>query len=177
MTLLVFIMEALGLSTSTPWMIVACFLAAVSVVMMFVPRLPACIVAYLALWADQLSGYVIFSNATLIFWGVAVVLVVANNYLLPRHIRYSRRGLGYIAAGALVGMALGLIIHRPASVIGGSVLGALIAAIAYARTSRGAVLEFPTMKFFNYLGAKGIPAVMCASMVGLILSGFILYID
>ena len=95
--------------------------------------------------------------------------------LLPPVIRFSRRGLGYIAGGALVGMALGLTMYRPATVIGGSILGALLGAIAYSRTSNGKVLEFPTVKFFNYLGAKGIPAVMSASMVGSVIAAIINY--
>lgn len=143
--------------------------------MMFVPRLPAPMAAYAAMWSAQLSGFMLFSRGTLIFWGIAVVLVVANHYMLPGYIRNSGRGVAYVAAGALAGMAVGLTMYRPATIIGGAVAGALVGGVAYARTSRGKVLEFPTVKFFNYLGAKGIPAVMVASMIGLIIAGLILY--
>ena len=161
------------LDTSTPWLVFSFILAAISMVMMFMPRTPACIVAYMALWAARLSGFTPFSNSTMIFWGVAVVIVAINRYLLPAQIRYSRRGLGYIAGGAIVGMAVGLTLYRPATVIGGAAIGAFLGAVAYTRTSRGKALEFPTSKFFNYLGAKGIPAVMAASMCGMILAGLL----
>lgn len=160
--------------TSTPWLVIAMILLAAGVVSMFFPRTPSCVATYAAMWVARLSGYTPFPNSTMIFWGIAVVLVVINRYMLPAHIRDSRRGLGYIAGGALAGMAIGLTLYSAASIIGGAILGALIGAIAYARTSRGAALEFPTIKFFNYLGAKGIPSVMTASMAGLIIAGIVI---
>ena len=166
-------MEQLNL-VSTPWLVVSLIISAISLVMMFLPRTPACVLAYCAMWAAQISGYVAFSNATLIFWGAAVVIVFINRMLLPSFVRNSRRGLGYIAGGAIAGMAVGLTLYRPATVIGGAVLGAILGAIAYSRTSRGAALQFPTMKLFNYLGAKGIPAVLAASMVGMVIAALIL---
>lgn len=164
----------LGTMTSTPWLVFSIVLMAIACVSMFVPRIPSCVVAYMALWSARLSGFTPFSDTTMIFWGAAVAIVLINRLLLPSHIRFATRGLGYIAGGALVGMALGLTLYRPASVIGGAALATFVAAIAYARTSRGAVLQFPTSKFFNYLGAKGIPAVVTASLVGIILAGLII---
>lgn len=160
---------------SIPWLIVTIILAVITVITMFIPRLPSCVFGYATMWAFQMCCGIEFKMITLIFWGVAVVFVVANTMLLPDMVRFSRRGLGYIAGGALVGMALGLTMYRAATVIGGSILGALMGAIAYSRTSNGKVLEFPTVKFFNYLGAKGIPAVMSASMVGSVIAAFIKY--
>ena len=159
--------------TSTGWLVAAIILMAISLITMFIPKIPACIIAYMAFWAARLSNYTPFSDSTMIFWGIAVLIVTINRYLLPSYIRFSRRGLGYIGGGALVGMALGLTLYRPASVIGNSIIGAILGAIAYSRTARGKALEFPTSKFFSYLGAKGIPAVVVASMVGLILAGLI----
>ena len=159
--------------TSTAWLVVSIVLMTISVVTMFLPRIPSSIIAYMALWCARWSNFTPFSGKTMIFWGAAVVIVTINQYLLPSYIRFSRRGLGYICGGALVGMFLGLILYRPATVIGASILGALLGAVAYSRTTMGKVLEFPTSKFFNYLGAKGIPAVITASMVGIILAGLI----
>lgn len=163
-----------AITLSTPWLVFACILSAISLVMMFVPRTPACVVGYMAMWAAQLSGYMTFTTGTLIFWGVAVLIVVINRFLLPAFVRNSRVGVGFIAGGAIAGMAVGLTMYRPATLIGGSILGAVLGAIAYARTGRGAALQFPTTKFFNYLGAKGIPAVIAASMSGMIISGLII---
>ena len=159
--------------TSTPWLVFAVILMAIGVVMIFFPRTPSCVVAYMAMWAARLSNFTPFTDGTMIFWGAAVAIVVINRYMLPSYIRDSRRGVGYIGGGALAGMAVGLTMYTAATVIGGSILGALLAAIAYTRTERGKVLEFPTIRFFNYLGSKGIPAVMTASMAGIIIAGLI----
>lgn len=163
----------MDIALSTPWLVFALVLAGISMVMMFVPRVPASVVAYMALWAARLSGYAPFSVGTMLFWGAAVAIVLVNRFLLPTFIRNSTRGLGYIAGGAIVGMALGLTLYTAATVIGGSVLAAFFGALAYTRTRRGAELDFPTAKFFNYLGAKGIPAVVTASMCGLIFAALI----
>lgn len=168
-------MLTLEQTLSTPWLVFAMILAAISVAMIFVPRTPACIVGYMSMWAARLSGYVQFSDTTMWFWGIAVLLVAVNRFLLPAFVRDSRRGLGYIGIGAIVGMAVGLTMYRAATVIGGAAVGAFLAAIAYTRTSRGKTLEFPTSKFFNYLGAKGIPAVVAASMTGLVIAGLIVH--
>ena len=161
------------MTTSTPWLIFSLILLGVSVVMMFTPRTPSCIVAYMALWAARLSGFTPFTDGTMIFWGIATALVFINRLLLPAFIRNSSRGVGYIGGGALAGMAVGLTMYTAASVIIGAIIGAFLGAIAYTRTRSGKILEFPTFKFFNYLGAKGIPAVMTASMAGLIFAGLI----
>lgn len=160
---------------STTWLVIAGLLGGASLSMMFFPRLPACIVAYLAMWAANLSGYTPFTTSSLIFWGAAVVIVVINRYLLPAHIRNSGRGLGYMAGGALVGVALGLTMLSNSTIIVGAMVGCLLGSIAYARTTRGSALGFPSARFFNYLGAKGIPAVIAAVMVGFVLLGLISY--
>lgn len=162
------------IEVSTPWLVFALILAAISLVMMFVPRTPACIVAYMALWAAKLSSYTPFTTGTMLFWGAAVAIVLINRFLLPSQVRNSSRGLGYIAGGAIAGMALGLTLYTAASIIIGAVVGAFLGSIAYSRTAAGQVLQFPTSKFFNYLGAKGIPAVIAASLNGLIFAGLII---
>lgn len=157
-------------SLSPLWLVISAMLMGVALVMMFYPRLPACLVAYAAMCVGYLSGYTPFSTGDMIFWAVATVIVLANDRLLPSFVRSSRRGMGYIAGGAVTGMVVGLTFYRPASVILGAAAGAFIGAVAYARTSSGAILDFPHAKFFNYLGAKGIPATVTASMVGIVVS-------
>lgn len=160
---------------SVGWMVFCGALMAIAAVMMFYPRTPASVVAYMAMWTGHLSGYTPFDTADFVFWAIVTAIVFANNRMLPRFVRESRRGVGYIAGGAIAGMAVGLTFYRPASVILGSAFGAIIGAVAYARTDRGKVLDFPHVKFFNYLGAKGIPATVTSSMIGLIIARLIVY--
>ncbi|MDE6175135.1 MAG: hypothetical protein K2F88_06190 [Duncaniella sp.] len=102
---------------------------------------------------------------TLIFWGIATVIVVALSFMLPKSVSGSRRGLGYIAGAALAGAMVGLVISHAWMIIGG-VAGALLGGIAYSKTPAGKALGFPSSKFLNYLCAKGLPAVIAVCMAG-----------
>ncbi|MDE6396676.1 MAG: hypothetical protein K2K84_05345, partial [Muribaculaceae bacterium] len=64
-------------------------------------------------------------------------------------------------------------LYDKASLIGGACLGAFLGALAFSRTAAGRPMHFPSSKFFNYLGAKGIPPVVTLSMVGLTLAALI----
>lgn len=168
------------ISAATPtlsggWLICSAMLAGISVAMLFFPRMPSTVVAYLAMWAARFSGYAPFNNASLIFWGIATAIIVANHFMLPRYIRNTGVGLPYMAGGAVVGMVIGLTLNSSAAIIVGSMVGVILGGIAYARTHRGAALDFPSARFFNYLGAKGLPAVVASVMVGLVLAGLIIY--
>ena len=57
--------------------------------------------------------------STLIFWGIATVIVVVLSFMLPKSISGSRRGLGYIAGAALAGAMTGLVISHAWMIIGG----------------------------------------------------------
>ncbi|MCM1355577.1 MAG: hypothetical protein NC212_04120 [Staphylococcus sp.] len=102
---------------------------------------------------------------SLIFWGVAAVIVIALQYLLPRNVVESRRGVGYMAGAALAGAFVGMVISHGWMVVG-AVIGAVLGAIAYSRTPVGKMMEFPSSKFLNYLCAKGLPAVITMCIVG-----------
>lgn len=126
--------------------------------------------AVLTAYAGMLGiAYFLDLNASnsLIFWGVATVIVLGLEYMLPKHIVDSRRGVGYIAGAALAGTFVGLVISHEWMIVG-SVAGAILGGIAYSRTPAGKVMEFPSSKFLNYLCAKGLPAVITMCIIGTI---------
>lgn len=151
-------------------MIIGNLLLAYATVAIFFPRMLAAIPAFLGMTLLWLGNCIYLPVSNIIFWGVATILVVVNHYLLPQAIRNTRAGVGYIAGGALVGLSVGLTLLDRASLVGGAVLGAVLGAIAFSRTAAGRPMDFPSSKFFNYLGAKGIPAVVALSMVGISLA-------
>lgn len=104
-------------------------------------------------------------TTALIFWGIATVIVVALGFMLPKTVVNSRRGVGYIAGAALAGAFVGMVMSHEWMIIG-AVVGALLGGIAYSRTPAGKVMEFPSSKFFNYLCAKGLPAIITVCIVG-----------
>lgn len=100
----------------------------------------------------------------LIFWGIAAVLVVAVNYMLPPTVADGRMGIGYIAGGALLGTLVGYLIG-PGAMVLCDVIGVFLGALAFSRTPRGRHLDFPSSKFIQYLCAKGLPAAVTLAII------------
>ena len=110
----------------------------------------------------------------MVFWGVATILTLGINWMLPRHIWRSTVGLPFMAVGGLAGMAVGAVLNTMAAIILGTALGCLFGAVAFANTGAGrAVMTFPSKPFFNYLAAKGLPIVVALSMAGAVLVQFV----
>lgn len=106
--------------------------------------------------------------ATTVFWGIAAAIAVAIGLMLPRAVAVSRRGLPFMTTGALAGAFVGLLFpYSGAGMILGAVIGTAFGLILYSRTSAGAILGFPSKKFFNYACAKGFPAVVTTCICAL----------
>lgn len=103
---------------------------------------------------------------TELFWCVAAVISFIATMMLPTPIRESRVGVVFMSLGAIAGAFVGAAIAHAAIIIG-AVLGVVLGAVVFSRTGSGAVLQFPSHKFFNYLYAKGFPAVIvsCISVI------------
>ena len=144
--------------------IVCLLLMIAGIVLTFMSNRWAVAAAYAGFLGIGLS--VVHPTATpLIFWGVSAAIVIALQYLLPVNISSSRRGVGYIAGATLAGTFVGLAISHEWMIVG-AIAGAILGGIAYSRTPAGAVMEFPSSKFLNYLCAKGLPAVVTICIVG-----------
>lgn len=139
----------------------------IAVGMTFKSKRYAAAVAYLSLCVAGLIAPAEIPMSPLLFWGVALVIVLVLDMLLPIDVAKSRQGLSYIAGGAVVGMFVGLLIP---SVVLCTVVGALLGGLAYAKTPEGKLLEFPSSKFLSYLCAKGFPAVIAICIIGVTIS-------
>ena len=135
-----------------------------SLVVCFLSATIAGIVAYAALLLTFFAGGSI-SVSALIFWGVALAIVVALRLMLPATINAHHEGSLYITAGGVGGLFIGIAVFptaTPAVIIVAAVLGAL----AYATTPGGRqTLGFPSRKAVNYLCAKGLPVIVALTMI------------
>lgn len=152
------------------WIVFGSMLLAIAALLIFIPKYPACIAAYAGMWLALRSGMVFFSGNTMIFWGMATAIALAIRFLLPRPVALARQGVGFISGGALTGMALGMAFGSMPVIITAAVCGAFFGSLAYANTPAGrSFVAFPSGRFFNYLGAKGLPAVVTVAMIGAVL--------
>ncbi len=148
--------------------IIICLLLIISAIAIcFVSGTFGSAVAFLSLCAVGLVPGIHLTPGTYIFWGVAMVIVVALNFILPEAVARSRTGVPYICVGALAGALLGVAASSQTAIILGSVAGAAVGGIAYGMTPRGKMLDFPSSRFINYLCAKGFPVVITACICGL----------
>lgn len=145
---------------------VVCILLLIAgIILTFLSSRLACPTSYLGLLGIGLTIADIPATNSLIFWGIATAIVICLEYMLPKKITSSRRGVGYIAGAALAGTFVGLAISHEWMIVG-AVAGAILGGIAYSRTPAGSIMEFPSSKFLNYLCAKGLPAVVTMCMAG-----------
>ncbi len=155
--------------TTIPLLMFGSMTMAVSMVLCFMSKRWATPVAYGAMWLCFLSGLVTIEMSTLLFWGLATAICVAIDVMLPPQVSRSCTGLYHIAGGSLAGAVVGMCANTMAGVIVGAALGAFFGALAFSRTQSGRPMHFPSSKFFNYLAAKGLPAIVLMSMLGQIL--------
>ncbi len=102
------------------------------------------------------------------------VVVTLVSYLQPEAVRRQTRGMGYIAGGALAGMAVGLLACSfttsigilYTSMISGTVAGIFFGFLLYSRTPDGRPVGIGSGHFFQYLLAKGFPTAITVMQIG-----------
>lgn len=139
-----------------------------AIALAFRPLMPATFAAYASLWLFQWSGIVEFQSSTMLFWGVATLLTLGIDRLLPAETARGKAGRGYVGGGALAGMVVGMLMPG-AGIVLGTVIGAALGAMAYSRTPEGKTIAFPSSEFVRYLCACGLPTVVDMAIVGVAL--------
>ncbi len=138
---------------------------AAGVVLAFIPKTWSAPVAWLGLCLLWFSGSIAVTWSVLLFWGIASAITLAINFLLPKIVANSNLGVGYIVGASLAGTLVGMLVSN-AGMIVGSALGAFCGALAFSRTPKGGAMKFPSQRFFNYLCAKGLVAVVTTCIAG-----------
>lgn len=126
--------------------------------------------------SDGISWLPINSNM-LISWLAITLVVMVATMLQPAPIRAQARGMMYIIAGGVVGLAIGLLGYTVTSSVS-ALYGIMIIATAvgiffgfllYTRTPDGRQVGVMSRNFFRYLLAKGFPTAVTLMQIGLVL--------
>ena len=133
------------------------------------PYVPSVLASYGGLWLLQWGGLIDIPTVTLSYWGVMVVIVVTISSMQSPVMVKATQGLPHILITSFAGMLLGMTMGYYASMVIGAVLGAAAGGIYFARTPKGAALQFPSKRFLQYLCAKGFPTVISVSLTGIAL--------
>lgn len=147
---------------------IALILSMISILSSFVPRFPACVLAFSSLLMLHYSGNESIASSTLIYWALATAIVLGLDYLQPRALMATNRGHAYVVGGAIVGTLLGFLISATSgAIILGAAVGAFLGTTAYMRTPKGPHFNIASDEFIQYLCAKGLPAVVTSSMAAI----------
>ncbi len=126
--------------------------------MRFAPAVAWLALAILMVAIEDAPGW-----PTVAFWGVAAIIAVAITTLLPAIVATSRNGVAFMTTGAFAGAFVGMLLpYANAGMILGALIGTACGLIVHSRTPAGAILGFPSKKFFKYACAKGLPTVVTA---------------
>lgn len=133
------------------------------------PYVPGAVLAYVGLWLLRWSGVIHPSAGLLTSWGIIVAVVVVIDLLLPPAVARATNGMAHMGVGGLVGLFVGMTGFSLAWAVTGAATGVVLGALAYTRTPGGRSLGFPSSRFFQYLCAKGLPAVVTLGLIGIAL--------
>lgn len=154
-----------------------------SLLFLFLRQLLAPASAYLGMLAISFARtadglpIVPVNNTILMGWLCMTILVMTATILQPLPLRQSSRGEGYMAIGALAGMAVGLLGYSFASLpsmlygimIVATVAGTFLGFLLYSRTPEGIPTGIGSGHFFKYLLAKGFPTAITVMQIGVVL--------
>ena len=151
--------------------ILSLLFAGAGIVSTFVPRFPAVLASYASLVLMHFAGAPYVSVNLLIFWGVAVLMVLGLKILQPKVFSKMHQGHSYVAGGCLSGTVLGfLAAPTAAAIILGGAIGAFLGALAFMRTPQGPKFSVTSKHFIDYLCAKGLPSVVSCSMAAIVIA-------
>lgn len=154
-----------SIKNSFPMLIIVVILLIAAAVITYFSTTYGTALAFLAMCVAGLMSDVVIMPPTYVFWAIAMLVVIALNFMLPPKVVKSKLGIHYIYTAALAGMLAGLAISHAAMIVG-AVAAAVLGGVAFARTSEGEGLGFPTRKFWNYFCAKALPAIISFCIIG-----------
>ncbi|WP_295730101.1 hypothetical protein [uncultured Muribaculum sp.] len=149
------------------WLVIGLVLMAVSLYLIVRPYFPASATAYAGLWMMKWSHVIHPADWLMTSWGIAVAMVLVIDMLQPRNLARCTNGMTYIGIGAIVGMMVGMTGLSYLWMVVGAAVGVIAGGYVYARTPAGKPIGFPSARFFQYLCAKGFPAVVTATVIGI----------
>lgn len=139
-----------------------------AIVMAYRPWVPSVILSYVAMWVLNYGKHIYIGNNTLLFWGIATMLVLLIRMGQTQD-KPDTKGIGYITTGTLVGCIVGMLMSDTGIILG-SVIGAFMGLLAFCRTPNGKELHFPSKEWIMQLASKGLPIIVSMCIIGTILN-------
>lgn len=150
------------------YLIAGALLLSGAVVLAFSRPTAGTVCAYAGAWAMRGSGYSPVASSLLLFWAVAVLIVISIDMLRRGEAPLPMRMRCFIVAGSLAGMAVGLTLYQAGAILGAAV-GALLGAIAYGGLSHIRDIRAVARQTVAF----GLPTVVTMSLIAIALQGLL----
>lgn len=150
------------------YLISGALLMSAAIVLAFRAASAGAVAAYAGAWALRASGYAPLSSRLLLFWAIAVLIVVSIDIVRSAPLVIPARARHFITGGALAGMASGLMFHQAGAIIC-STAGVLLGLGAYMSLSR--LREWRLAA--RWAVAAGLPAVVTLTLVAIGIQGIL----
>jgi len=160
----------------------ACLLWACSIFCLYGRQTAAPALSYLGLAAVSFMTTdgiptLLVNNTILIGWLCITLVVMFTTILQSEPVKRQTKGMTFMIAGGVVGLAIGLLTFTFTSSLAmryscmalGVITGTALGFMLYAMTPDGRPLKPGSRNFFNYLLAKGFPTAITLMMPGLVL--------
>ncbi len=117
------------------------------------------------------------ANSMTLSWLCITIVVMMVILLQNPAIRIQSRGTGYILFGAMAGMAAGIAVYTVsaslsilyAMMLGGTAIGITLGLLVFSNTPAGRGIAPSSGHFWQYLLAKGFPALITVAQIGIAL--------
>lgn len=157
-------------------MIIGILLCLGSLLLLFSREALSPVAAFLGLVCFYFTDFLPLNLNIIITWLCLTVVVTGVSLMQPQAVMSQHRGMGYITIGGIAGMAIGLLgfsMTRMLSAVYAIMIVAIVAGIffgyfMFTRTPAGRAVNLRSGRFFSYLLAKGFPAVIAISQIGII---------
>ena len=130
-------------------------------------------------FAKTAEGYPLLpiNNMIIVGWLCMTVVVTVASFLQNPALRYSSKGVGYMEAGSIVGMAVGLLgftFTNQVNLLYGIMIvataaGTFFGFLVFTNTPKGRGVSINSGNFFSYLLAKGFPSAITVMQAGVVL--------
>lgn len=154
------------------FLLIVCALSmSVSLVMAFRSSALSVVAAYVGMWAASTSRYAYLPSDVLLFWAVAVWVVVGIDIARrDGRVYFPSAGRVYIAGGSLIGMLVGLVMGGAAALTLGAAIGTVLGAMAFTRFGSGVSYRHSLWKAVVVIG---LPVTVAMVELGTTLSSLI----
>ena len=151
------------------YLITGALLMSAALVLAFGYSAAGAVAAYAGAWALRMSGYSSVNPRLLLFWAIAVLMVVSINMASGSRPAIPIRARCFIVGGAIAGMAAGLAFYQAGATLGATA-GCLLGGVAHMGLNR----MRDNRLVGRWLVAVGLPAVVTVSLVAMGIQGILL---